>query len=190
MTLTAQGKTRVLALLTMITMGIGLASAPLRAQSDSEAQDAAKRFGVRPSVLDISLSPSGNKIAWISSGPGHTEVLNIVDLSGSAERVRIAGNNEIKADLETCEWATDERLVCQVYGQGQRPDGVIIGWSRAFSVSDDGKESTSLTQRRSSRALRFNQFGGTILALDVAGGQRSVFAGARSWHRLIQCRQL
>ena len=54
-------------------------AAPAMAQ---EAPDAAARdFGARSSVLDISLSPSGTKIAYIAPGPEHSEVINVIDPS-------------------------------------------------------------------------------------------------------------
>lgn len=135
----------------------------------NEVQDEAKRFGARSSVLDISLSPSGTKLAWISPGPGHTEVLSVIDLSGEASVSRIASNTTIHTDLSRCDWATDDRIVCVVYGAARRSDGVLLSFTRMFTVSADGTNSLSLSERRSSRALGFNQDGGDILALDVAG---------------------
>ena len=146
---------------------------PLSAQdtaaADESVEDIAARFGVRSSVLDISLSPSGSKLAWIAPGPEHTEVLRVIDLDGNAEVKIIAQNSDIIGDLGQCEWATDTRLICQIYGMGERGDGVLVPFNRMFAINDDGSDVEQLSERRSTRALSFNQFGGSIVSLDVAG---------------------
>ncbi len=90
------------------------------AASGDDLMQTATDFGMRSSVLDISLSPSGTKIAWIAPGPNHTEVLNIFDLNGDGSIQTIASNSEITLDMSRCEWATDERLLCEMYGYGAR----------------------------------------------------------------------
>ena len=135
-----------------------------------ELRDTAARFGVRAEILDISLSPSGKKIAYISAGPRHTEVLNIVDLGGDAQVKSVTSNQEIIADLTWCEWATDTRLLCQIAGMGD-DGGTLIPFDRLFAINDDGSEASQITERRSMRSLGFNQFGGDVVALDVEGEQ-------------------
>jgi len=70
---------------------------------EESVEDAASRFGVRASVLDISLSPSGNKIAWIAPGPEHTEVLKVFDMTGSDGVQTIISNSEKSGDLNRCD---------------------------------------------------------------------------------------
>ncbi len=135
----------------------------------SEPSDEAKRFGARSSVLDVSLSPSGSKLAWIAPGPGHTEVLYVIDLEHGGGVSQVSYNDEIQADLGRCDWATDKRIVCEVYGMARRSDGVLLPYTRMFALSDDGTDPIGLNERRSSRALGFNQDGGDIVALDVDG---------------------
>ncbi|WP_234033083.1 hypothetical protein [Erythrobacter rubeus] len=137
--------------------------------AEVEAEDVAARFGARSSVLDISLSPSGTKVAWVAAGPEHSEVLNVVDLAGPGSVKQIAKNTEVTSDLSWCRWATDERLVCQVDGMGKAPDGTLIGFDRMFAIDYDGTEIESLSERRSLRAFGFNQSGGSVVAFDVAG---------------------
>lgn len=152
-----------------VVIGAGAVASPIAAQDTKEISDAAKRFGARSSVLDISLSPSGSKLAWIAPGPEHTEVLYVIDMNGDPSPSVIASNMQIHTSLDRCDWATDERIVCEVNGMAQRPDGILLPFSRMFAVSDDGEASVSLSERRSTRAMGFNQNGGDILALDVAG---------------------
>ncbi|WP_234041388.1 alpha/beta hydrolase family protein [Erythrobacter aureus] len=149
-------------------LALGGTAIALPAQAETREETAA-RYGVRASVLDISLSPSGDKIAFIAPGPQHSEVLNVIDLSGDASVKTIAGNTEIKADMTQCEWATESRLVCKVWVMTQNDRGLLLPYDRMFAVNDDGSESKLLTERRSSSALGIRQDGGDIVALDVAG---------------------
>lgn len=138
--------------------------APLNA---SDAADDAKRFGARSSVLDISLSPSGTKLAWIGAGEGSSEVLFVVDLTDGQGIRPITKNSGFNTDLSRCDWATDERLVCQVTGISRLDGEVLAPFDRIFAIGHDGSEVLSMTERQSSRALSFNQFGGDVVALDV-----------------------
>lgn len=168
--------------LTGVLAGAFCLAAPLAAQ-DTGAEDrraVAERFGVRSSVLDISLSPSGSKIAWIAPGPNHTEVLNVFDLNSDAGIQRIASNTEIIGDLDQCEWATDTRLVCKIYAMQRTGAGVLLPFDRMFAINSDGTDALSLSQRTSSRALGYNQDGGDIVALDVAGEEGQILI-TRDW---------
>lgn len=154
-----------------------LAAAMLLA-SPALAQDApdeaAKRFGARGTVLDISLSPSGTKIAYISAGPEHSEVINVIDLEGDAQIRSVLKNTEKIGDFSWCEWATDTRLVCQVDGMGKGSGGLLVPFDRLFAVNADGSEAKMLSQRDSMRATAFNQNGGDIVAFDVNDGEGEV----------------
>lgn len=136
--------------------------------------DAALRFGARATVLDISLSPSGNKVAFISAGPEHSEVLNVIDLAGDANIVPIMKNSEKIGDLNWCEWATETRLICQFGGIARAAGGPLIPFDRLIAVNADGADRKMLSQRDSFKALGFNQDGGDIVALDVNDSQGNV----------------
>ena len=151
--------------------GLG-STAPLTA---SDAAEDAKRFGARSSVLDISLSPSGNKLAWIGAGEGYSEVLYVVDLTDGQGIRPITKNGGFNTDLAQCDWATDERLVCQVEGMSRLDGQVLAPFSRMFAIGHDGSDVVSMTERQSSRALWFNQSGGRVVALDVNGKPGNLF---------------
>ncbi|MEP0390804.1 MAG: S9 family peptidase [Erythrobacter sp.] len=137
--------------------------------SASEAEDAAKRFGARSSVLDISLSPDGTKLAWIAPGPGHSEKLLVIDMENNKSVHTVTANSAIYADLSRCDWATNVRIVCEVYGMGESDADVLTPFTRMFAIADDGSNITPLTAPRNYRALGINQNGGDIVALDVDG---------------------
>lgn len=153
--------------------------APATAQ-DSDIEAVAAVFGARETVLDISLSPSGTKIAFIAAGPEHTEHLNVIDLAGDAEIKRVIVNSEKIADLDWCEWADDTRLVCQVSAMAQGGDGFLLPYDRLFAIDSDGGNVQELSKRESPRAMGFAQQGGDVLALDVGGEQGQILM-SRQW---------
>ena len=141
-------------------------SVPVAAETPEET---AARFGIRQSVLDIALSPSGSKIAFIAPGAEHSEVLNVVDLDASTGIKPILSNTEPHGDLSDCEWATDTRLVCEIFGMAKRSDGLLLPFTRMVAINADGSDVKQLTERASSRALGFSQDGGSVIAFDVEG---------------------
>ena len=144
-----------------------------------DLEEEAARFGIRATVLSVSLSPSGEKIAFISAGPEHSEVLNVVDLAGDGQVRVVTRNSEQNGDLTRCEWATDTRLVRQLYGIG-KGGGLLLGFTRMFAIDYDGQNGQLLTERASTRALRFAQHGGSLVALEVDGEPGSILM-TREW---------
>lgn len=134
-----------------------------------DVDELAARYGARPSILDISLSPSGNKLAIVAPDPTHGELVKVIDLSSGAKMETVLRNTEQNGDISSCDWATETRLVCELNASIPRDDGVLLWFSRQFSMDDDGSDLKVLTQHRSMRALGFRQDGGSIIALDVPG---------------------
>ena len=152
----------------MLLLAVG--AAPSMADDAAVGDDLAlqaRLFGFRESVLDISLSPSGNKIAYIAAGPGHSEILNVIDLAGDAVPRPLIANSEVNTDLDWCEWATETRMVCQF--SGMAGDRVLVPFDRLFAIDADGGNVMELSKRDSARAVRAAQSGGDVLALDVGG---------------------
>lgn len=143
------------------------AGGTLSAQTASDPD--AARFGMRADVLDISLSPSGEKIVFVSAGPGHTEVVNVIDFTIDAKVRAILTNSEKITDVDWCRWASDTRLLCQISGMVEGAYGLLIPFDRLIAVDADGQNLKMISQSDSSRALSINQFGGDVLAFDVAG---------------------
>jgi dipeptidyl aminopeptidase/acylaminoacyl peptidase len=154
-------------------VSLGLVATGSAAQAQAAA-DPAIKFGARADVMDISLSPSGTKIAYVSAGPDHTEVVHVIDLNGEFTPRPIAANREQIADLDWCEWATDTRLVCKVSGMAFSGDGVLLPFDRLIAVSDDGSNVKELSKRQSADAIQAMQFGGDVIALNARGEQGQI----------------
>ncbi len=161
-----------------------LASSVLAICGSAAAQEvtdeAAIRFGARETVLHISLSPSGKQIAFISAGPQHSEIINVMDLSGDGVVRPVAANTEIIADLDWCNWANDQQLVCQASGMAKRGDGVLLPYDRLFSVDVQTGANKELSKRQTYFAQRVAQNGGDVLALDVGGEQGRILISSEA----------
>lgn len=151
--------------LVAVLMGGTMLAAPAIAGTVEE--DAAA-FGARQNILDISLSPSGNKIAYIAPSNGSGETIYVVDLAGSGTPKAILNNNEVRTDIDYCEWASDTRLVCNTSSVAEMT-GDLVGYTTLFMIDDDGSHLKSLTRSANSRSLGIRQDGGTIIALEIAG---------------------
>ena len=161
-------------------MGISLSTLAMTMANPASvfAQEAtpaelAEEFGARPSVLDISLSPSGEKIAYIGPGPGTADVLYVANLAGDRTPRAVNYIDDPSLELSRCDFATEERLICDIYGISSI-DGILAGFTRVISVAADGSDMSLLTVRDSSRALGARQDGGSVIALDVPGTPNSV----------------
>ncbi len=152
---------------------VGAALAPAVAAQDMTAEELAGRFGARESVLDISLSPSGNQIAYIATDNLTAEVVYTIDLNGTGEPQVLTLLNEPNAEITHCDWANEVWLVCELVG-ATRVNGVPVNYTRMISAATDGSDANLLTSRRSTRAYGSQQDGGSIVALDVEGEENRI----------------
>lgn len=169
---------------TILAAGAALAAFALptvEAAAQESIEEVASAFGVRPDVLDISIAPSGEKIAYISPNPDGAELVYVVDLAtGEGAGSPITRYAQAGADLTRCEWPTDERLVCRAYVVSPTDNNVLISFTRIFSMKADGTDFRPLTAPISSRSTSFNYHGGSIVALDVEGEENKILL-SRDW---------
>jgi dipeptidyl aminopeptidase/acylaminoacyl peptidase len=96
-------------------------------------------FGAREGVLDMALSPSGRKVAFISPGPGQGTILYTVDVGSTAEPRRAVTADGSPERIAGCGWVSEERLVCTIY---MVVDHIIagqpLGATRLIAVNADG----------------------------------------------------
>jgi hypothetical protein len=94
--------------------------------AQQKAFDAAAAFGARPSVLDLSLSPDGKRVVYITPLAGQgTAVLTL----GVEPNAAPQPAGKISGDLRfiSCNWVSNERLACKAYGIQKDPDPGIKG---------------------------------------------------------------
>ena len=145
-----------------------LSSAPVVAQD--LAQDATV-FGARQTISDVAISPSGDKLLYVSPGDSSDETIYVVDLAGDATPKPILVSNESNARLDGCAWGNEERIVCTLYGL-EKTGTRLLYFTRAFSVTDNGQDGALLSP--SGLEARSLQDGGRFLAIDVEGEPRAV----------------
>ncbi|MBD59317.1 MAG: S9 family peptidase [Citromicrobium sp.] len=155
-------------------MLLALAMPVSASAQELSVKELAGRFGARATVLDISLSPSGDKVAYLSSDNGTTEILYVVDLNGDAEPRALMSLSEPNSELSYCDWANEIFLICEVVGITKAPGDIPLFFSRIVSVGTDGTEPRMLTSNRSLRAYGYQQDGGTVVALDVEGEENRI----------------
>lgn len=106
-------------------------------------EEAAHAFGARERVLDVSLSPDGTKIAMIVPGPQQATVLQVLDLAtGEAKPINFADGNPMT--LRSCGWASNDRLICYLYGVAMRDGNPLRGFWRMIALNADGSKPLAL----------------------------------------------
>lgn len=165
-------KTRLLGAVALVA----IQGAPAGAETIEET---AAAFGAMPTVRNISLSPSGDRLVYIRSGGFSTENIYQVDLAGDGVERLVLSHPDPDSEISWCVWGTDERLVCEASATINR-SGRLVGVSRLFALDPDGKNVVQLSAEQSSRALIDQQHGGSILALELEGKPGQILM-ARAW---------
>ena len=108
------------------------------AAPEVSAFDAAAAFGARPSAADVSLSPDGNSVAYVAPTQGMGSVLYTVRLEeGAKPKIALVAGGKPER-LAGCDWVSNDRLVCTVYGILQDPMITLVPVNRVVAVNADG----------------------------------------------------
>lgn len=129
--------------------------------------DLAEAFGARESVQQISLSPSGAKIAYVAAGAGRSSALYVVDLASGQTRTatRVDGTEQ---QLEWCRWTSEVRLLCSVYGLRKVQKDAFAA-SRLIAMNEDGSALIVLGERHGSEG---RYYGGQVIDWSAAAGDK------------------
>ncbi|SEH20196.1 Dipeptidyl aminopeptidase/acylaminoacyl peptidase [Sphingopyxis sp. YR583] len=135
---------------------------PIGALHAQQADNAA-RFGALESILDVSLSPDGNRLAFIEQGGGATRSLYIVDTAdGAKPRNILSSDGKESGNLSWCGWVTSTRLACQTFIRDE-VNGEILGATNIIAIDADGGNLRLLSKRRSHRSLYADFRGGSVV---------------------------
>ena len=132
------------------------------AASAQQAPDPAELYGVRESVEQIDISPSGNQVVFLAAGTGRSTVVLIADVGSEAPARPIARADGNPDRMRSCRFVTNERLVCRISGMAVVND-LLTPYSRLISLDTDGRNITNLGQSSSYYDARVRQFDGEIL---------------------------
>ena len=150
---------RALLLATAATVALSGGS---HAQTLTSSASAAAMFGVREGVLQASLSPDGNSVAFIKPTTGQGSAVYTVTIGSAAEPKRVLAASGSPDRLEWCRWVSNARLVCEVYFV-QRTDLEVYSTSRIVAVNADGGDVKMLTRREGENALGHSFYGGSVI---------------------------
>ncbi|QDZ09275.1 S9 family peptidase [Sphingomonas panacisoli] len=154
----------ILGIAATASLSVGLA-----AQTKSlDATEAAKAFGARDSVLDVSISPDGKTLAVIQPTEGRGSVVMIAKVDGSGDFKPVLSSSGSPDRLTDCGWASDTRLICNIYMIGT-VYGDKMGISRMMAINADGTGLKELTARQTGEAMGFALNGGDLV--DWTGGK-------------------
>lgn len=139
----------------------------------------AKAFGMREEIQQISMSPSGDKVAYLAASGARGSTLYIVDLAGGEAPkavpkaiLRASGDPE---KIYGCNWISDARLICNA-GEVKRDGDYIRGLTRLFAVNADGSAIKRVSLRQGIYAQYNANFGGAVIDL-LPGSNGEVLVG-------------
>jgi dipeptidyl aminopeptidase/acylaminoacyl peptidase len=143
-----------------------LASAMLfmPALASGQSQSLETDFGTREQVENISLSPSGNRLSYISPTKGQGNRLYTVQLDSDGQPKAALSASGDPERIDRCDWVSEERLVCQIWGITDL-EGEPAVVTRLIAVNADGSEMKLLSNRQNLYAERTSLSGGSLIDL-------------------------
>ena len=138
----------------------GFVLAPAAAAQD--APDLAALFGAREGIEQIDISPDGQRVVYLTPGPGASTVVLMQDLRGQAPPQEVLRSDGRPERLRWCNFVTDDRLVCRIQVLVENGTA-IVPFARLLSVNADGGEPQMLGQRESFYDARLRQYDGAVI---------------------------
>ncbi|WP_168694292.1 alpha/beta hydrolase family protein [Sphingomonas flavalba] len=123
----------------------------------------AAKFGALPSVMDISLSPSGDQIAYLAPYGDMGNALYTATLSNPQPRIAMAANGKPMI-IDRCIWVSEQRLLCDIsIARKGAADVPFVNATRLVAVNTDTSNVRIVSQRSGANALYFSGNGGDVI---------------------------
>jgi hypothetical protein len=133
-----------------------------------------------PGVIGISLSPSGNKVAYISFDGRSTEAVYVAELAESGGTPKpILVHPDEASELQYCGWANEDRLICRLRFT-RDGDGNPQDFLRLFAMNGQGQEFAALTNADIPNGPGPRPADGTVIAFGPGGKQDKILM-MRNW---------
>ncbi|HET9428103.1 MAG TPA: S9 family peptidase [Allosphingosinicella sp.] len=145
--------------------------------AEAPMPDPAIAFGARENVEFIALSPDGRRIAYAVPREGQGSRLLTLDVGATQPRQVITVDGASQR-LSGCNWVSNARLVCTLYGVADRA-GVILTGTRLVAFNLDGSDVRVLGQRDSAYQAGLRTWGGNVV--DWLAGQEDQVLMAQSF---------
>jgi len=116
------------------------------AASNAAAPDPlAVAFGTMPGLWGVRLSPDGSKASFLQMHPQDRSVLRVLDFTTGEVTLTLASTRD-GFNLQWCNWANNERLLCSFYGISSALGSFVV--TRLVAVNADGSEMKVLVQNQ------------------------------------------
>ncbi|KTT96005.1 peptidase S9 [Sphingomonas yabuuchiae] len=142
------------------------------AASAQTAQDAAKAFGMREDVQQVSISPDGTQLALVRAIAGAGSAVFVFDLVAGSRLSTVLSATGRPDQISSCNWSTPKRLICNI-STLMMSNGMRLRFSRVVSLNSDGSDLKQLSGETRDSVYGPAQFGGGVIDLlgdDGAGG--------------------
>ena len=124
--------------------------------------NAAAAFGARPTVTDLTLSPDGKSVAYITPMAGQGSALVTLSLADGA-KPQVALTASGKPDrLGDCHWVSGERLVCSIYAVVTGDPG-LLPMTRVVAVDRTGANFKLLSTQANLYTRGYQLGGGKVI---------------------------
>lgn len=111
-----------------------------------ESDTLAKAFGKLPALWGVRMSPDGSKLSFLQMHAQDLPIAVTLDMRTGEMQLALA-SVENEFDIQWCEWANDERLLCGFYGVVHDAHE-LYGMTRLVAVNADGSDMRVLLQRK------------------------------------------
>ncbi len=151
-----------------VACGIALTTwaAPVALQAAQPAQidaaTAAAIFGARPQVQQMSLSPDGTKVAFITPLTSMGATLAVKSLADDSKAHGILTTDGKVIRLRDCHWISNARLVCR-YAGTELVDQRVVYFDRMFAIDADGGNQKALSVEETSETVDTSFGGGFVV---------------------------
>ncbi|HYI64183.1 MAG TPA: alpha/beta fold hydrolase [Allosphingosinicella sp.] len=140
------------------------------------AADPASLYGARENIEHLDISPDGSRVVFMQPGPGRETLAYVYELAGGGAARQVARSDGNPERLRWCNFAANDRLVCQVAAMDTSA-GFLIPFARLISVDLEGRNPQLLGERSSLDDARIRQNDGAII--DWLGGTEGAVLMAR-----------
>jgi dipeptidyl aminopeptidase/acylaminoacyl peptidase len=125
--------------------------------------DAAKAFGARPSVSNLTLSPNGESVAYIApdDGPGYR--VFTINLVGKQTRHLVMVSDGKPMHIRRCDWVSNDRLVCMLSAIVRDPIVGLAPVTRVIAINADGSNLKVLSNQIKTYSRGFLLRGGEVI---------------------------
>jgi len=139
----------------------GVAAAAAKPGAIMDIDQAARLFAARPTAFAPDLSPNGDKIIYLASGPGAMTLVRILDVPTLSDKI-LAKSSGKPEQLSWCGFVDERWVVCH-FGGWISSTGMTYRIARTVAMDTASGKMRSLGVAENSVEGGFEQFDGDIL---------------------------